>query len=241
MSPESSTESNPAFSHIGLRENPGENLSQITCPDRESNPGHLVSRPDALAVTPQTKRGRIGKNRGRITGGRVEEKEDENAQNKIKKACEKKSKNGKERSEEKYKKTCERVVGKEKEVRRQVGRKEKNKDMKRRNMRVWTRNEEKVKIKMLEKNGHKRCKKNDPETGQEEKKKYAGSLLKKKLHTEGYTGRSGEREKSSRQKKTNPEEEEENKKEKQEEKNRVIRNKEERKKRKKIVKGNKES
>ncbi|KAJ4428214.1 hypothetical protein ANN_24229 [Periplaneta americana] len=53
MSPGSSTESYPAFAHIGLRENPGKNLNQVTCPDRESNPGHLVSRPDALAVTPQ--------------------------------------------------------------------------------------------------------------------------------------------------------------------------------------------
>ncbi|KAJ4426874.1 hypothetical protein ANN_26673 [Periplaneta americana] len=53
MRPRSDTESYPAFAHIGLRENPGKNLSQVTCPDRESNPGHLVSRPDALAVTPQ--------------------------------------------------------------------------------------------------------------------------------------------------------------------------------------------
>ncbi|KAJ4429441.1 hypothetical protein ANN_21610 [Periplaneta americana] len=53
MSPGSSTESYPAFAHIGLRENPGKNLNQVTCPDRESNPGHLVSRPDALTVTPQ--------------------------------------------------------------------------------------------------------------------------------------------------------------------------------------------
>ncbi|KAJ4434609.1 hypothetical protein ANN_23171 [Periplaneta americana] len=54
MSPGSSTESYPAFAHIGLRENPGKNLNQVTCPDRESNPGHLVSRPDALTVTPQS-------------------------------------------------------------------------------------------------------------------------------------------------------------------------------------------
>ncbi|KAJ4438590.1 hypothetical protein ANN_14537 [Periplaneta americana] len=53
MSPESSTESYPAFALLGLRENPGKNLNQVTCPDRESNPGHLVSRPDALTVTPQ--------------------------------------------------------------------------------------------------------------------------------------------------------------------------------------------
>ncbi|KAJ4441790.1 hypothetical protein ANN_11648 [Periplaneta americana] len=49
----SSTESYPAFALLGLRENPGKNLNQVTCPDRESNPGHLVSRPDALTVTPQ--------------------------------------------------------------------------------------------------------------------------------------------------------------------------------------------
>ncbi|KAJ4433388.1 hypothetical protein ANN_15647 [Periplaneta americana] len=38
MSPGSSTESYPAFARIGLRENP----------DRDSNPGHLVSRPATL-------------------------------------------------------------------------------------------------------------------------------------------------------------------------------------------------
>ncbi|KAJ4449741.1 hypothetical protein ANN_01145 [Periplaneta americana] len=53
MSPGSSTESYPAFARIGLRENPGKNLNQVTFPDRDSNPGHLVSRPDALTVTPQ--------------------------------------------------------------------------------------------------------------------------------------------------------------------------------------------
>ncbi|KAJ4447377.1 hypothetical protein ANN_09383 [Periplaneta americana] len=36
-----------------VEENPGKNLNQVTCPDRDSNPGHLVSRPDALTVTPQ--------------------------------------------------------------------------------------------------------------------------------------------------------------------------------------------
>ncbi|KAJ4433131.1 hypothetical protein ANN_15388 [Periplaneta americana] len=51
--PGSNTESYLAFARIGLRENPGKNLNQITCPDRDSNPGHLVSRPDALTVTPQ--------------------------------------------------------------------------------------------------------------------------------------------------------------------------------------------
>ncbi|KAJ4438923.1 hypothetical protein ANN_14877 [Periplaneta americana] len=49
----SNTESYPAFARIGLRENPGKNLNQVTCPDRDSNPGHLVSQPDALTVTPQ--------------------------------------------------------------------------------------------------------------------------------------------------------------------------------------------
>ncbi|KAJ4435031.1 hypothetical protein ANN_23604 [Periplaneta americana] len=49
MSPGSSTDSYSAFSNIALRKN----LNQITCSDRDSNPGHLVSRPDALTVTPQ--------------------------------------------------------------------------------------------------------------------------------------------------------------------------------------------
>ncbi|KAJ4434595.1 hypothetical protein ANN_23157 [Periplaneta americana] len=53
MSPGSNTESYPAFARIGLRENPGKNLNQVTCPDRDSNPGHLVLQPDALTVTPQ--------------------------------------------------------------------------------------------------------------------------------------------------------------------------------------------
>ncbi|KAJ4440164.1 hypothetical protein ANN_08302 [Periplaneta americana] len=59
MSPGSSTESYPAFARIGLRENPGKNLNQVTCPDRDSNPGHLVSQPDALIVTPQAKPERL--------------------------------------------------------------------------------------------------------------------------------------------------------------------------------------
>ncbi|KAJ4427965.1 hypothetical protein ANN_23978 [Periplaneta americana] len=54
MSPGSNTESYPAFAHIELRENPGKNLNHVTCPDWESNPGHLVSRLDTLTVTPQT-------------------------------------------------------------------------------------------------------------------------------------------------------------------------------------------
>ncbi|KAJ4451237.1 hypothetical protein ANN_02698 [Periplaneta americana] len=53
MNSGSNTESYPAFAHIGLRENPGKNLNQVTCPDRESNPGHLVSRPDALTNSPE--------------------------------------------------------------------------------------------------------------------------------------------------------------------------------------------
>ncbi|KAJ4428002.1 hypothetical protein ANN_24015 [Periplaneta americana] len=53
MSPESNTESYPAFARIGLRENPGKNLNQVTCPDRDSNPGDLVSWPDAVTVIPQ--------------------------------------------------------------------------------------------------------------------------------------------------------------------------------------------
>ncbi|KAJ4437708.1 hypothetical protein ANN_17853 [Periplaneta americana] len=50
MSPGSNSESYPSFAHIGWRENPGKNLNQVTFPDRESNPGHLVSRLDALTV-----------------------------------------------------------------------------------------------------------------------------------------------------------------------------------------------
>ncbi|KAJ4445433.1 hypothetical protein ANN_07238 [Periplaneta americana] len=53
MSPGSTTESYPVFARIGLRENLGKNLNQVTWPDRDSNPGHLVSRPDALIVIPQ--------------------------------------------------------------------------------------------------------------------------------------------------------------------------------------------
>ncbi|KAJ4444951.1 hypothetical protein ANN_06750 [Periplaneta americana] len=53
MSAGSSTESYPASARIGLRENPGKNLNQVTCPNRDSNPGHLVLQPDALTVTPQ--------------------------------------------------------------------------------------------------------------------------------------------------------------------------------------------
>ncbi|KAJ4439116.1 hypothetical protein ANN_15073 [Periplaneta americana] len=43
----------PSICSLWLRENPGKNLNQVTCPDRDSNPSHLVSRPDALTVTPQ--------------------------------------------------------------------------------------------------------------------------------------------------------------------------------------------
>ncbi|KAJ4441154.1 hypothetical protein ANN_11005 [Periplaneta americana] len=42
-----------AFARIELRENFAKNLNQVTRPDRDSNPGHLVSRPDALTVTAQ--------------------------------------------------------------------------------------------------------------------------------------------------------------------------------------------
>ncbi|KAJ4445839.1 hypothetical protein ANN_12524 [Periplaneta americana] len=63
MSLGSSTESHPAFARIGLRKNPGKNLNQVTCPDRDSNPGHLVSRLDVLTVTPQQA------TKGNIEGG----------------------------------------------------------------------------------------------------------------------------------------------------------------------------
>ncbi|KAJ4433671.1 hypothetical protein ANN_15981 [Periplaneta americana] len=61
MSPGSSTESYPAFAHIGLRESPGKNLNQITCPDRESNsvpPGFAARR----AVTSQSRDQNIVRN-----------------------------------------------------------------------------------------------------------------------------------------------------------------------------------
>ncbi|KAJ4443345.1 hypothetical protein ANN_05013 [Periplaneta americana] len=48
-----STESYPGICSYWVEENPGKNLNQVTCPNRESNPGHLVSRPDALTVTSQ--------------------------------------------------------------------------------------------------------------------------------------------------------------------------------------------
>ncbi|KAJ4444990.1 hypothetical protein ANN_06789 [Periplaneta americana] len=51
MSPGSSTESYPAFARIGLRENPGKNLNQVTSPTRIRT--HLASRPDVLTVAPQ--------------------------------------------------------------------------------------------------------------------------------------------------------------------------------------------
>ncbi|KAJ4441087.1 hypothetical protein ANN_10937 [Periplaneta americana] len=47
MSPRVQHQSYPAFAHIGLRKT-RKNLNQVPCPDRDSNPGHLVSRPDTL-------------------------------------------------------------------------------------------------------------------------------------------------------------------------------------------------
>ncbi|KAJ4447765.1 hypothetical protein ANN_09773 [Periplaneta americana] len=44
MSPGSSGESYPAFTIIGLRENPEKNLNQVTCPNHDLNPEPLVSR-----------------------------------------------------------------------------------------------------------------------------------------------------------------------------------------------------
>ncbi|KAJ4439417.1 hypothetical protein ANN_07541 [Periplaneta americana] len=53
MSPVSITESYPAFARIGLRKNHGRNLNQVTSPDRDSNPGHLVLPSDSLTVAQQ--------------------------------------------------------------------------------------------------------------------------------------------------------------------------------------------
>ncbi|KAJ4442225.1 hypothetical protein ANN_12091 [Periplaneta americana] len=73
MSPWSSTESYPAFARIGLRENSGKNLNQVTCSDRKSNPGHLVSRPDVLTVTPQAPHTRGGLRLDQVITQRGEE------------------------------------------------------------------------------------------------------------------------------------------------------------------------
>ncbi|KAJ4427892.1 hypothetical protein ANN_23900 [Periplaneta americana] len=74
MSPGSSTESYPAFARIGLRKNPEKNLNQVTCPDRDSNPGHLVSRPDAMTVTPQL----VGRPEGKRPFGRPRRRWEDN-------------------------------------------------------------------------------------------------------------------------------------------------------------------
>ncbi|KAJ4432191.1 hypothetical protein ANN_20807 [Periplaneta americana] len=48
------TDEHRAFAHnYWVEGKPRKNLNQVTCSDRESNPGHLISRPDALAVNPQ--------------------------------------------------------------------------------------------------------------------------------------------------------------------------------------------
>ncbi|KAJ4429637.1 hypothetical protein ANN_21838 [Periplaneta americana] len=52
MSLGTSTESYPVCLYW-VEENPRKNLNLVTCPDRDSNPGHLVSQPDVLTVTPQ--------------------------------------------------------------------------------------------------------------------------------------------------------------------------------------------
>ncbi|KAJ4448011.1 hypothetical protein ANN_10021 [Periplaneta americana] len=43
----------PSICSYWVEGKPRKNLNQVTCPDRDSNPGHLVSQPDALTVTPQ--------------------------------------------------------------------------------------------------------------------------------------------------------------------------------------------
>ncbi|KAJ4435912.1 hypothetical protein ANN_18532 [Periplaneta americana] len=51
MSPGPSTDSYPAFAHIELKENLGINLNQVTCPNRDSKPSHLVSLSDVVTIT----------------------------------------------------------------------------------------------------------------------------------------------------------------------------------------------
>ncbi|KAJ4448735.1 hypothetical protein ANN_00126, partial [Periplaneta americana] len=43
----------PSISSYWVEGKPRKKLKQLTCPDRDSNPGHLFSWPDALTVTPQ--------------------------------------------------------------------------------------------------------------------------------------------------------------------------------------------
>ncbi|KAJ4444274.1 hypothetical protein ANN_06066 [Periplaneta americana] len=43
----------PSICSYWVEKKPQKNLNQITCPDRESNPCHLVLRPDSLTITPQ--------------------------------------------------------------------------------------------------------------------------------------------------------------------------------------------
>ncbi|KAJ4425646.1 hypothetical protein ANN_27842 [Periplaneta americana] len=56
MSPGSSTESYPAFARIGLRENSGKKLNQVTCPDRNSNPVAARRADSYSTVTPPRKK-----------------------------------------------------------------------------------------------------------------------------------------------------------------------------------------
>ncbi|KAJ4435444.1 hypothetical protein ANN_18059, partial [Periplaneta americana] len=53
MSPGSNAESYPAFAHIGLRENLGKKPQPDNLLRPEIEPGHMVSRLDALTATPQ--------------------------------------------------------------------------------------------------------------------------------------------------------------------------------------------
>ncbi|KAJ4452247.1 hypothetical protein ANN_03765 [Periplaneta americana] len=62
MSPGSRTEIYPAYAQLGLREPPGKNLNQVTYPNRDSNPGHLVSRA-AMLTKPPSPLGRSEKKR----------------------------------------------------------------------------------------------------------------------------------------------------------------------------------
>ncbi|KAJ4439153.1 hypothetical protein ANN_15110 [Periplaneta americana] len=193
MSPGSSTESYPAFARIGLRENPGKSLNQVTCPDRDSNPGHLVSRPDALTVTPQvwtcdscfTSRRAIVEDLSVISNyGASHSSRMINSLLKL------------------AMKTLNQVRAFPPQAQ---------------NCSIFTKAGRPVDIvcaplpelividfvinarPLLSRKEWRR--KNDAETDQEEEKELVGSLAEKKLPTEGCTGRNGEREKSSGQKK----------------------------------------
>ncbi|KAJ4439302.1 hypothetical protein ANN_07424 [Periplaneta americana] len=64
----------PSICSYCFEEKPGKNLNQVTCRDRDSNPGLLVPRPDALTVTPQVWTDKCTKVPNQLKVGRVTER-----------------------------------------------------------------------------------------------------------------------------------------------------------------------